>query len=117
MPFDTPTIRALSVATLEDVPSDFELACRHFMVLLIIDDRGIDDDRLRAYARRMIGRGAVFLCVWSPDSMRVRELFDEVIAEYGESDDGYYMSAGREQRFEQMLWYFLVCHAPGAGLL
>jgi hypothetical protein len=112
MGFETRTVRALSVDSLEDIPADLELPCRHFISLLIIDDSGIDDERFRAHARRMIAAGAVFLCVWAPDSMRVRDIFDEVFSEYDDTDERYYMSAGREQRFEQMLWYFLYATAP-----
>jgi hypothetical protein len=111
MPFDTPTIRAVSVAKLDE-SLDLDLTSRHFMVLLIFDDRGIDDEMVRAFARRMIDSGAVFLCVWAPDSQRVLQLFLEVTAEYPATDDRFLMCAGREQRFEQMLWYFLYATRP-----
>ncbi len=111
MAFDTPAIRAVSLARLDE-SIDLDLVARHFLVLLIVDDRDIADEELRRFARRMIDSGAVFLCVWAPDSVRVLQLFLEVTAEYPETDNRFLMCAGREQRFEQMLWYFLYATRP-----
>jgi hypothetical protein len=101
----------MSLATLEDA-FDLRLTSRHFMALLIVDDRKIDDERLRRFARRMFDNGAVYVCVRAPDSRRVLNLFLEVAPTYPETDDRYLMCAGREQRFEQMLWFFLYATRP-----
>lgn len=65
------------LARLTDWPNALEAPDRPFIVFVAMDARETETDQLYAFAQRLLGQGAVYVCTWGPDCERVHDLFDE----------------------------------------
>jgi hypothetical protein len=79
--FDEPSARnlfALSLETPESFPDGLTLSSPRFVCLLAWDSREVDEERIAAFAAKLLDVGAVYVCVWGPNCERLHDVFDKV---------------------------------------
>ena len=110
----------LDVSRLDEVPDDLKLGSRYFSCLLALDARSSTDDEVLNLARRLLLRGAVFVCTWGPDCERVHDLVDQVDAELhpDATEDSVVLTTGHSaEPLSEALWFLLNAVSPAEDFL
>jgi len=81
----------------------------HFGLLLAVDARPLDADRIGYLAEDLVGKGLAYLCAWGPDCERVHDIFDEIIVEMDpEQNKGVILTTWHsKERLDEALWFFI----------
>src|SRR6266545_3152384 len=112
----TAPTRDLYFAQLQDVgewPEQIDEPTPHFVVLAM-DARAVESDRIASFANRLIAQGMVYLCAWGPACERVHDIFDEVDIERGSTGDAFLMTTWHEvEELDDALWFALFATNPG----
>jgi len=95
-------------------------AGEHFMLFLAWDARGVPDETMFAFARRLVQAGLSYIVAWGPDCERVHDIFDDAgIFENLESNsadaEALIMSTWHEhESLAEALWFALHCAYPAS---
>jgi len=105
----------LELASLDDLPEDLHVGGGYFLCLLALDARASSDDDLLTLARRILRRGAVFVCTWGPGCERVHDLVDQVDTELNPNsteDSVVLTTCHADEPLSETLWFLLNAASP-----
>jgi hypothetical protein len=99
---------------LEKIPEALPDVSRYFCLFLAIDAVDLSNASILSTARKLVERGAVYVCVWGSDCERVHDCFDEQspIEESPGQNDVVMTTWHGDESLEEALWFFMNCTIP-----
>jgi len=86
----------------------------HFGLFIAADASKVSDERIRAVAKELIGRGLACLCTWGPDCERAHDSFDLADLEFDpQGARGVIMTTWHEDEpLSDAIWFFISAAFP-----
>ncbi len=86
----------------------------HFGLFIAADASKISNERIRAVAKLLIGRGLAYLCTWGPDCERVHDSFDFADLEFDpQGTRAVIMTTWHDdESLSEAIWFFVSAAFP-----
>ena len=103
-----PSIRVLSLATIEQLPENIRSGKEHFTLLLAWDAPTADNTQLREWMRPLVNGGLVYFCAWGDRCEAVHDAVDWCdIEKNGARSDFVIMTTWhKDESLEEACWFF-----------
>jgi hypothetical protein len=86
----------------------------HFGLFIAADASKVSDERIRAIAKVLLGRGLAYLCAWGPECERVHDIFDLAELELDpQGTRGVVMTTWHnDEPLSEAIWFFVSAAYP-----
>jgi hypothetical protein len=102
-----------------ELPSRIVLPSSRFVCLVVWDAVDVEDETITHLAQQLLLSGAVYVCAWGPDCMRVHDLVDAVAVDSSEAGDNeaVVMTTWHEdESISEAVWFSRRCALPDRTL-
>ena len=104
---------------LDEVAEKITAEVERFVLLLVVEADKLSDAVVPTHAKRLLDRGAVYVCVWGPDCERVHDCFDRIIVsnatEPADGADCIMTTWHSRDTLEEAVWFFQNAANPTDG--